>query len=113
MAERCRLELRLGVPHYPAINLPPGVTPGEALRQRAEAGARRLYGGLPPAIQARLDHELAVIDGHGCAPLFLIMQAIVVHTRSTGVPIASRGSAASCWTPPRLSRLSTPSAAGR
>ena len=62
VAERCRLELPLGVAHYPEIPLPAGQTAATALREQAETGARRLYGGLTPAIEARLAHELGVIE---------------------------------------------------
>jgi DNA polymerase-3 subunit alpha len=94
-ADRCQLELPLGMPHYPSISLPKGQTAAGALRERAEAGARRLYGDLKPEIQARLDHELAVIGERGYAPLFLIMAEIMAYARQTGVPTSSRGSAAS------------------
>jgi len=95
IADRCRLELPLGKPHYPEIALPPGVTAIDVLRQKAEAGARRLYGDLTPELGARLDHELAVIGERGYAPLFLIMEEILAYARQAGVPVSSRGSAAS------------------
>lgn len=95
VAERCRLELPLGVPHYPEIALPAGQTAASALRSKAEAGARERYGWLTPEIQARLDHELDVIGDRGYAPLFLIMEEIMAYARRTGVPTSSRGSAAS------------------
>jgi DNA polymerase III subunit alpha len=95
IAERCQLELPLGRPHYPVMALPEGVTAEAALRDKAEAGARRLYGSITPEIRKRLDHELGVIGGRGYAPLFLIMEEILSHARQTGVPISSRGSAAS------------------
>ncbi len=95
IADRCHLTLPLGQPHYPEVNLPPGATAIQVLRQKAEAGARRLYGDLTPELRARLDHELAVIGERGYAPLFLIMEEILTHARQTGVPASSRGSAAS------------------
>jgi DNA polymerase-3 subunit alpha len=95
IAERCALELPVGVPHYPDMPLPEGQSAAETLRQRAEQGARGLYPSLTPEIQARLDHELAVINASGYAPLFLIMQEILDHARKIGVPTSSRGSAAS------------------
>jgi DNA-directed DNA polymerase III PolC len=95
VADRCQLALPLGSPHYPEIPLPPGVTAIEALRQKAEAGARRLYGDITSELRARLDHELAVIGERGYAPLFLIMEEILAYARQTGVPVSSRGSAAS------------------
>jgi DNA-directed DNA polymerase III PolC len=136
IAERCRLELPLGTPHFPALDLPPGVTPMQALREKAEEGARRLYGHnlIPPppslltpagkgetgggalsfleersagpvrspslsgkglGVRLRLDHELSVIDQCGYASLFLVMEEILRYARGIGVPVSSRGSAAS------------------
>src|SRR5206468_12649410 len=95
VADRCRLELPLGVPHYPELALPSGQTPAAALRERAEAGAQRLYGADTEEIRERLNHELDVIGQRGYAPLFLIMAEILAYARQTGVPTASRGSASS------------------
>jgi DNA polymerase-3 subunit alpha len=41
VAERCRLELPLGRPRFPAVALEGGETPAQALRRRAWAGAQR------------------------------------------------------------------------
>lgn len=95
VADRCRLELPLGVPHYPEVKLPAGVTALQALRERAEAGARSHYGAITPEIGARLAHELQVIGERGYAPLFLIMEELLTFARASGVPTSSRGSAAS------------------
>ncbi len=95
IAGRCHLDLPLGRPHYPAIPLPAEVTAEAALRDKAEAGARRLYSEITPEIRERLDHELRVINERGYAPLFLIMEEILSYARRSGVPISSRGSAAS------------------
>lgn len=95
IANRCRLELPLGRPHYPAISLPAGTTPEEVLRKKSEDGARRLYGEFTPELRRRLDHELQVIGESGYASLFLIMEEILDYARRKGVPYASRGSAAS------------------
>lgn len=95
IADRCRLELPLGVPHFPDVPLPEGITADEALRQKARAGAARLYGAMTPALEARLEHELSVIRRGGYAPLFLIMEEVLTYARQVGVPVSSRGSAAS------------------
>jgi DNA polymerase-3 subunit alpha len=94
-ANRCRLELPLGIPHFPEIELPDDLTVIEVLRQKAEAGAQLLYGQITPDIRTRLEHELSVISECGYATLFLIVQDILDYARQQGVPIASRGSAAS------------------
>ncbi len=95
IAERCRFDLPLGVARMPAVPLPAGQTAAQALRHKAEQGARRLYGSINPEIQARLDHELEVIARMGYEPVFLIVEEVLEFARRTGVPYSSRGSAAS------------------
>mgnify|MGYP001188901404 CR=1 FL=1 len=104
IAQRCTLELPLGRPQFPNIDLPPGLTPIQVLRHRAKEGARRLYAPtedqiqgrtIPDEIQRRLDHELEVIESCGYEALFLVMEQIVSFARQQGIPIASRGSASS------------------
>ncbi len=95
LRQRCRGLPPIGRQHYPQLELPEGQTALEALRQRAEAGAKRLYGTITPQIQARLAHELAVIGERGYEPIFLIVQEILAYARQQGVPVSSRGSAAS------------------
>jgi DNA polymerase III subunit alpha len=99
VAERCRLELPVGQPHYPAVEAGSGQTPIQLLSQKAYAGARRLYpeqdGAGDAAIHSRLEHELEVIERLGYASLFLIMEEILQFARQAGVPYSSRGSAAS------------------
>ncbi len=95
IAGRCRLELPLGQPHYPQIQLPQGTSPEQALRLKAFAGARKLYGELSQDITNRLEHELEVIIARDYASLFLIMEEIIAYARQADVPVASRGSASS------------------
>ena len=102
IAWRCRLDLPLGKPLFPELDLPQGSSSVEVLRQRSEAGARKLYGmgpageALPAEIQARLEHELAVIEQCGYATLFLIVEQILALSRARpACPYRSRGSAAS------------------
>ncbi len=95
IAERCTFDLPLGVPNMPQIPIPGGLTPSQHLRQKAEAGAKKLYGKITPEIQARLDHELETISTMGYEPIFLIVEDVLNFARETGVPYSSRGSAAS------------------
>ncbi len=95
IAARCKFDLPLGVAHMPSVPLPPGLTAAEYLRQKAVAGARRLYGRIGPEVQSRLDHELEVISRMGFEPVFLIVEEILDFARQSGVPFSSRGSAAS------------------
>jgi len=95
IAARCKFDLPLGVAHMPTIPLPPGLTSTQYLRQKAEAGAITIYGGISLQIRERLDHELEVIARMGFEPVFLIVEEILNYARQTGVPFSSRGSAAS------------------
>ena len=95
IAERCKFDLPLGGSRMPTVPLPPGLTAAEYLRQKAETGARRLYGRITTDVQIRLDHELDVIARMGFEPIFLIVEEILEFARRTNVPFSSRGSAAS------------------
>jgi DNA polymerase-3 subunit alpha len=104
ISARCQVELPLGRPHFPEVELAESETAIKALRRKAQAGARRYYApaaasddraALPTEIQRRLDHELEVIAERGYESLFLVMEEIVGFARSSGIPIASRGSASS------------------
>jgi DNA-directed DNA polymerase III PolC len=95
IAARCQIEFPLGGVRPPHIPLPPGTNASQLLRQKAEAGARRLYGQMSEAIQARLDHELQAISQLGFESVFLIVEEILDFARRSGVPSSSRGSAAS------------------
>ena len=92
---RCKFDLPLGVAHMPQVALPPGLSAAQHLRQKAEMGARRLYGELTGPVQARLDHELEVIAHQGYEPIFLIVEELLAFARRAGIPYSSRGSAAS------------------
>jgi DNA-directed DNA polymerase III PolC len=95
IAARCQFDLPLDQPHFPIVPVPAGLTAARFLRQKAEAGARQLYGRITPEIQQRLDHELEVIEQRGFETIFLIVEDIINFAHQTGVPTSSRGSAAS------------------
>jgi len=95
IAARCKFDLPLGLAHMPQVPLPPGMSAAQVLRQKAEAGAQRLYGAMTGPVQARLDHELEVIARLGYEPIFLIVEELLAFARRAGIPYSSRGSAAS------------------
>ncbi len=97
IANRCKFGLPVGKRHYPEIVMEEGLSPSGALRKKAEEGAADLYGirSEERVFQERLDHELKIISEFGYDSLFLIMADVIAHTRKIGVPISSRGSAAS------------------
>ncbi len=97
VAEKCSLKLDFArpllLPRYP---IPPEYPTMEAyLRALAYEGARQRYGTLTPEIEARLEHELRIIEQMGFAGYFLIVQDFVAEARRRGVWVGpGRGSAA-------------------
>src|SRR6266850_512281 len=68
VAERCNLTLDFGEFHLPRYVVPEGHTLDSFFHELAHEGLRRRYGPTPgDAIQARLAHELAVIEKMGFA----------------------------------------------
>ena len=103
IAERCNLELTLGVPHMPVFSLPENETLDSRLDTEAAAGlAKRLAAKQePPAVDEkseyaeRLAKELQVIKGMGFPGYFLIVADFIAHARERDIPVGpGRGSAA-------------------
>lgn len=93
--DQCEPALPDGRPIWPDLHLPVGNTPATALAKLAETGFRNRYGSDAPAtIRDRLHGELAVINRHGFAPLFIVVADIVRFARANDVPVSTRGSVA-------------------
>ncbi|MEO0082423.1 MAG: DNA polymerase III subunit alpha [candidate division WOR-3 bacterium] len=100
VADRCNLLLdfsrvRLNLPRYQS---PEGYADDFAyLKHLAQEGLKRRYSRVTPAIEERLEHELAVIRQMGFPGYFLIVRDIVKFARDRGIPVGpGRGSAAGC-----------------
>ena len=80
---------------YPREITPDGHTPTSWLRELTEAGVRdRFPQGLPPAVRAMIEHELALIAQLGYEPYFLTVSDLVRWARCQGILCQGRGSAA-------------------
>ncbi len=93
--ERCHLDLPIGQILFPEFPTPSGESQSEYLHTRAFTGAEKKYKKLTPEITERLLYELSVISEMGYEPIFLIVEDVLNHARKLGIPISSRGSAAS------------------
>lgn len=92
---QCQPALPDGRPIWPALKLPAGQTPADALAALAQRGLYARYGLDPaPAIAQRLQRELDAIAGHGFSPLFLVVADIVRYARRRDIPVSTRGSVA-------------------
>ncbi|MBE3574389.1 MAG: DNA polymerase III subunit alpha [Firmicutes bacterium] len=94
IAARCRPALDAHEPLFPAFTPPGGIPAPQYLRDLTFAGARRRYGRVTPAIQARLENELHVIHALGFDEYFLAVWDIARYAREKGIRFAGRGSAA-------------------
>lgn len=96
IAERCKIEIPLGVIQLPYYALPEGKTDNEALRELCLSNIDKHYTAEQnEAVIARLDYELDVIRKTGYASYFLIVQDFVNWARDHKVVVGpGRGSAA-------------------
>jgi error-prone DNA polymerase len=95
IVERCRFSLDELAYEYPDEIVAPGHTAQSWLAALAEEGAAGRYPqGVPPKVQAQIDHELGLIHELGYAPYFLTVHDIVGFARSRGILCQGRGSAA-------------------
>jgi DNA-directed DNA polymerase III PolC len=96
VAEQCNLVLDFGRFHLPRYVVPSGHTLESYLEDLARQGLKRHYGANPgDAIEARLAHELAVIEKMGFAGYFLVVWDFIHYARQQGVAVGpGRGSSA-------------------
>ncbi|WP_043009047.1 error-prone DNA polymerase [Comamonas testosteroni] len=92
---RCSFSLDELKYQYPDEVVPPGHTAASYLRQATYEGAgRRWPGGIPPKVQAQIEHELELICELKYEPYFLTVYDIVTFARSRHILCQGRGSAA-------------------
>ncbi|HSE93749.1 MAG TPA: DNA polymerase III subunit alpha [Methylomirabilota bacterium] len=96
VAERCNLTLEFGRFHLPRYVVPDGHTLDSYLEHLSRQGLRRRYGPTPgDAIEARLGHELRIIEKMGFAGYFLVVWDFIHYARQQGVAVGpGRGSSA-------------------
>jgi len=95
LAARCSFSLAELKYEYPREIVPAGHTPATWLRALTEQGAVRRYpAGLPGAVRAMLEHELALIGQLQYEAYFLTVADIVHWARAQGILCQGRGSAA-------------------
>jgi DNA polymerase-3 subunit alpha len=96
VAERCNLMLDFGAFHLPRYVVPDGHTLESYLHELAREGLRKRYGATPgDAIEARLAHELAIIEKMGFAGYFLVVWDFIHFARQQGIAVGpGRGSSA-------------------
>jgi len=95
VAQRCTFSLDELRYQYPLEAVLPGLSPAQTLRQFTLQGAAQRYpGGLPTAVAAQIEHELALIAELQYEMYFLTVHDIVAFARRQGILCQGRGSAA-------------------
>ncbi|MFN2627303.1 MAG: DNA polymerase III subunit alpha [Gaiellaceae bacterium] len=95
IAERCNVEIELGVIRLPRFPVPEGRDAFDYLVELCEKGLEKRYGKATPELQDRLRLELTTIKEMGFADYFLIVWDFIGFAKRTGVGVGpGRGSAA-------------------
>jgi DNA polymerase-3 subunit alpha len=95
VAERCSVELDLGVIRLPRFPVPEGRDAFDYLVEHVEQGLRRRYDHVTPELEERLRFELKTIREMGFVDYFLIVWDFVSFARRNGVSVGpGRGSTA-------------------
>ncbi len=93
IAQRCNVDLDLGVFHFPKVDVPPDETAYSLLAKRCFRGIARKYKPVPPRAVELLEKELRMIQEMGFAHYFLVVHDIVRWARAQGIACSGRGSA--------------------
>ena len=94
IAEKCNLDLKSEGYHLPIFAVPEGYDAESYLHHLCQEGLRERYPVVTPEIEARLQHELAIIHQMGFDTYFLIVWDLVRHARDQDIWWHVRGSVA-------------------
>jgi DNA polymerase III alpha subunit len=84
----------LGLGHAPASEAERAEAAYDRLAALCLEGLKSRYPRLRPAVLARLERELKVIQDRGFSDYFLIVHGLALFARARGIPAVGRGSAA-------------------
>jgi DNA polymerase III subunit alpha len=98
IAERCNLEIELGVSKYPEYSVPNGISREAYLRDLCEKGLQQRYGEraqIDNHLRERLEYELGILEKTGFVSYILIVWDFIHFAKQRGIPVGpGRGSAA-------------------
>lgn len=95
IADRCNVEIELGVWHMPIFAVPDNKEASAYLKELTKAGLEKRYPVITKEIQDRVDYELSVIISKKYETYFLIVQDFVNWAKDHGIAVGpGRGSAA-------------------
>jgi len=95
IADKCDLDIKLGMDLIPTYATPEGMTPEKYLEKLVGEGAKKRYGKITDEVSARIKKELDVIKEMGFSQYFLIVWDFVHFARENDIRVGpGRGSAA-------------------
>ncbi len=94
IARRCQVEIEFGQTKLPYFEAPTGEDTTTYFRRLCFEGLENRYGkDYDPAIRARLEHELSVIQATGYVNYYLIVHDFIRYAKSVSIPVGhGRGS---------------------
>lgn len=94
IANRINIEIELDNWHFAPVELPPGKTADEHLRDEAYKYVGDYYPELTDELKERIEYELDIIKTKGYSPYFICIADVVRYAKSQGIVESTRGSAA-------------------
>ncbi|MFZ2978075.1 MAG: DNA polymerase III subunit alpha [Candidatus Magasanikiibacteriota bacterium] len=94
IADRINLEIPLDNWHFAPVDLPPGKTADEVLRERTYENISKFYSETTEEIKTRIEYELGIIAKKGYSPYFICVADYVKYAKDHGIVETTRGSAA-------------------
>lgn len=94
IADRVNIEIELDKWHFAPVELPPGKTADEFLREEAFKYVGNFYGEVTNELKERLNYELDIIKTKGYSPYFICVADYVRYAKDNGIVESTRGSAA-------------------
>ena len=94
IAARVNIEIELDNWHFAPVELPPGKTADEFLRDEAFRCAPDFYPDMGDEIIERIEYELDIIKQKGYSPYFICIADVVRYAKANGIVESTRGSAA-------------------
>jgi error-prone DNA polymerase len=95
IADRCTFDLDFSSCRFPDFAVPAGKTARQFLKELCLERLPQRYGPNAPEVEARLEHEMRLVEEKGLSGYFLIVWDIVEFARKSGILAQGRGSAAS------------------
>ncbi len=94
IADRVNIEIELDNWHFAPVDLPPGKTADQHLRDEAFRCVTDFYPELTDELTKRIDYELDIIKTKGYSPYFICVADYVRYAKQNGIVESTRGSAA-------------------